>query len=246
MWNTDQKPSLVFFGTDEFAKIALDALKKANFNIVDDLPADLGVVASYGKILPKKILEQFRYGVLNIHPSLLPKYRGPSPIRTAIANGDAETGVTIIKLNEKMDEGPILVKSKYQISNDKKHSELRDELARLGAELLVKIIPDYIAGNIEVKPQCDADATYTKLITRADGKIDLHDDANQIYNKFRAYEGWPGIFTYQKSNLKNKNLRVKILDCRLENGKLKILTLQPEGKKPMGMLDYINGYGNPN
>ena len=233
--------SIIFFGTDEFAGIVLRKLKEAGFDIVDRPPADLGVVASYGKILPKKILEQFPRGVLNIHPSLLPKYRGPSPIKTALANGDTETGVTIIKLDDQMDHGPVLINAKHQIPSTKMHSELRDELAKLGAELLIKIIQDYIAGHIEVEPQCDADATYTKFLKRDDGKVDLENDQPQsIYNKFRAYEGWPGIWFLHKGK------RVIIRNCKIENGKLEILVLQPEGKKPMSMLAYINGYGNPN
>src|SRR3989344_4719507 len=134
-------PSLIFFGTNEFATIVLEALKKAGFDIVAEItkptpaknlnlpPADLGVVSVYGKILPKKVLEHFKYGVLNIHPSLLPKYRGPSPIRTAIANGDTETGVTIIKLDDQMDHGPILANFQFPISNFQMHSQLRDKLA---------------------------------------------------------------------------------------------------------------------
>ncbi len=245
--------SIVFFGTDEFANIVLEALKKADFDVVaaitrptaaKDLvlpPADLGVVAVYGKILPKRILEHFKYGVLNIHPSLLAKYRGPSPIRTAIAHGDTETGVTIIKLDTEMDHGPILEQQKYEIPKNKMHAEIRDDLAILGAEMLIKIIPEYIAGTVKPKEQDHAQATFTKLITREDGKVGLQKDSPEvIYNKFRAYEGWPGIwFTH-------KEKRVKILQCNIENGKLTLITLQPEGKKPMGMQDFVNGYGHIN
>lgn len=252
-----QNPRIIFFGTDEFATIVLTALKDAGFNIVTEitkpiptkellaivnkLSADLGIVAVYGKILPKKILNHFPLGVLNVHPSLLPKYRGPSPIRTAIANGDEETGVTIIKLVEEMDAGPILAKSKFQISNDKKHAELRDDLAKLGCELLIKAIPDYIDGKLQLKPQDHTQATYTKLLTRDDGKVNLQSDSPlTIYNKFRAYENWPGIWCV------HKNKRIKILDCQLKDGKLELLLLQPEGKKAMSLQEFKNGYGHIN
>src|SRR3989344_2101559 len=124
---------IIFFGTDEFAAIVLQKLRETGFDIVAEItkpvhvkdlelpPADLGVVAVYGKILPKRILQHFPHGILNIHPSLLPKYRGPSPIRTAIANGDTETGVTIIKLTPKMDEGPILANVELRMKNDERH-----------------------------------------------------------------------------------------------------------------------------
>ncbi len=243
---------IVFFGTDEFARIVLKRVSDSFFVVkaitkpvsaknLDLPPADLGVVAVYGRILPKRILEHFPHGILNIHPSLLPKYRGPSPIRTAIANGDTETGVTIIKLNEEMDAGPIVAQIKYQISNIKMHSEVRGDLAKLGADLLIKTIPDYIAGTITLQPQDESQATYTKLITRDDGKIDLEKDSPQIiYNKFRAYEGWPGIW------MLHKNKRVKIIDCQLTDDKLELIQLQPEGKKPMSQKDFINGYGHLN
>lgn len=245
------KASTIFFGTDEFAMIVLDALKRADFTIVAEItkpipakqltlpPAELGVVAVYGKILPQRILEHFRYGVLNIHPSLLPKYRGPSPIRTAIANGDSETGVTIIRLNNEMDGGDIIAKQSLRIESDERHATLRDRLAQAGADLLVSVIPDYIAGKIQLQPQDNSQATFTKMLTRDDGKVDLQSDsAESIYNKFRAYEGWPGIWTLHKGK------RVKILDCRLAGGILEILEVQPEGKKPMSLNAYANGYGS--
>ena len=244
--------SIVFFGTDEFAHIVLTSLKEAGFDVVAAItkptpasklelpPADLGVVAVYGKILPKHILEHFTYGVLNIHPSLLPKYRGPSPIRTAIANGDETTGVTIIRLDSEMDHGPVLTQNVYRVAQNVRHGELRDQLAKLGAEMLIKIIPNYIAGHIETQPQDESLATYTKLLTRDDGEVDLKNDTPElIWNKFRAYETWPGIwFTH-------KGKRVKILEGTFEDGKFKIQKLQPEGKKPMSLQDFINGYGDP-
>lgn len=201
---------------------------------------DLGIVVVYGKIIPQKTMAAAKYGFLNIHPSLLPKYRGPSPIRTAIFNGDTETGVTIIKLDSEMDHGPIMDHVTCNIDHDETHEQLREKLAKLGAELLIKAIPDYISGKIIPKPQDHSQATHTKMLTREDGKIDWQRSPQEIYNQFRAYGGWPGVwFTH-------KGKRVKIIDCKIENSKLEILTLQPEGGKPMSMKDFINGYGHIN
>ncbi len=250
MRNTYQRPKIIFFGTDPFADIVLKALQKADFDVImaitkpvvskdlDLPPADLGVVAVYGKILSKKILEHFPHGVLNIHPSLLPKYRGPSPIRTAIANGDTQTGVTVIKLDDQMDHGPVLANKELRIMNYEKHDQIRDRLAHAGAELLIKTIPLYLDGTITSRPQDETHATYTKMLTRDDGMVDLATDSPEIiYNKFRAYETWPGIWTMHKGK------RVKIINCHFDHDRVYIDNLQPEGKKPMSMLDYINGYG---
>ena len=199
---------------------------------------DLGVVVVYGKIIPRKLIDSAKFGFLNIHPSLLPKYRGPSPIKTAIFNGDTETGVTIIQLDSEMDHGPIVGNIQYQISNIKMHEEIRDELAKLGAELLIKVIPDYISGKITPKPQDHSKATHTKMLTREDGKIDWHRTPLEIYNQFRAYHDWPGIW------FEHNGKRVKILECSLENATLKLSRLQPEGGNPMSMQDFLNGYGS--
>jgi len=199
--------------------------------------ADLGIVVVYGKIIPKKMLAMPKYGFLNIHPSLLPKYRGPSPIKTAIANGDTETGVTIIELDSEMDHGPIIGHESCIIDHDERHEQLREKLANLGAELLIKTIPEYISGHIEAKPQDHTKATHTRMLNKEDGKISLNDDPQMIYNKFRAYHEWPGVW------FMHKNIRVIVRDCKIENCKLKITLLQPEGKKPMNVLEYTNGYG---
>lgn len=120
------------------------------------------------------------------------------------------------------------------------HEEVRDDLAKLGADLLIKTIPDYISGKITPKPQDHSQATHTKMLTREDGKIDWHRSPQEIYNQFRAYGGWPGVWFL------HKNKRVKIIDCLLKDNKLVILQLQPEGGRPMVLKDFINGYGNLN
>ncbi len=163
------------------------------------------IVASYGNIIPQSVLDIPKYGALNIHPSLLPQYRGPSPIQTAILNGDTETGVTIMKLDEEMDHGPILGNSKFQIPNSKiKYAELHDELAKIGAELLLDILPKYIAGEIKPVPQDHSQATFTKIITKEDGRIDWSKTAVEIDQQIRAYESWPVAWT----TLEGKRLKI--------------------------------------
>ena len=174
------------------------------------LNPDLGVCVAYGKIIPKEILDLFPRGILNIHPSLLPKYRGPSPIQTAIRNGDEETGVTIMLLDEEMDHGPILEQTFVHLDSSELcptgHNSLHAPypptgnsitrfLAIKGAELLVETLPKYLAGKIKPRAQDHAKATFTKMLEREDGRIDWRKPADQIERIIRAYDMWPGTFT---------------------------------------------------
>ncbi|MFH1030726.1 MAG: methionyl-tRNA formyltransferase [bacterium] len=257
---------------------------------------DLIITASYGKIIPKEILDLPKYGAINVHPSLLPKYRGPSPIQYAILNGDKETGVTIMLMDEKMDHGHILAQEKIKIMGEDmdprlqtymemgaihpfeseiykpRFPELHDTLSRLGADSLIKTIPKWISGEIKPIPQNDAQATYTKIIKKEDGKIDWTKSANDIERKIRAFTPLPGCWT-----LLPDGMRVKIIDAvelpseciddiktrqdlvskgvgqiiRLTNKKLaikcgadflEIKKLQIEGKKVMTNEEFLNGY----
>ena len=172
---------------------------------------DLYIVASYGKIIPSEILNMPRLGALNIHPSLLPKYRGPSPIQTAILNGDKETAVTIMKLDEEMDHGPIIENRKWKIESGIKYKKLHDQLADMGAELLIKILPDYMAGKIKPVPQDHSKASFTKIITKDYARIDWQKSAEEIERMIRAYESWPVAWT----TLDGK--RLKIHEARVHN-----------------------------
>lgn len=214
------------------------------------LNPDLVVLASYGKILPQTNLDIPKYGFLNIHPSLLPKYRGASPIESAILNGDKKIGVTIMKMDAEMDHGPILSQMEIPLSGTERASELEETLSRLGAELLIKIIPSYINGEIAPQEQEHNKATFTKLIKREDGFIDLEMPPEEIYRRYRAYDPWPGIWTTIRINHReagshsreNQELRIKILDIELVDEKIKINRIQPEGKKPMTMEEFERGY----
>jgi len=147
-------------------------------------------------ILPKAALDLSRLGGLNIHPSLLPKYRGPSPIQSAILNGDAEIGVTIFKMDEQIDHGPIIANGQWPIANSKIATpELSRKLSNLGAELLLKILPAWLAGQIALTPQDDNQATFTKIITKKDGQINWQKSAIEIERQILAYTPWPGSFS---------------------------------------------------
>lgn len=187
------------------------------------------VSASYGQIIPKHILDIPKYGALNVHPSLLPKYRGPSPIQYTILNGDKETGVTIMLMDEKMDHGPILTQEKMSVYcreddiqecrlHRMRYIDLHDKLSQIGAELLIETIPKWLAKEIQPVPQDDANATYTKIITKEDGKIDWTKSAEEIERQIRAFFPRPGCWTIL--NIDGKEKRVKILEgdipeCRL-------------------------------
>jgi methionyl-tRNA formyltransferase len=185
---------------------------KENFNFKSEilnLKPDLFIVAAYGLILPKEILDIPKYGSLNIHPSLLPKYRGASPIQATILNGDKITGVTIILMDEKMDHGPILARRKLEIQNSKiTYPELTEKLAKLGAELLIETLPKWIKGGIKPISQDDSKATYTKIIKKEDGKINWQKSAEEIERMIRAYSPWPGTYTYLKFQIPNTKSQI--------------------------------------
>jgi methionyl-tRNA formyltransferase len=160
------------------------------------LQPDLIVVVAYGQILPPAILDLPRLGCLNVHTSLLPKYRGAAPIQWAIANGDIETGVTIMKMDEGLDTGDIVAQRYTPIRPEDDSVTLHDRLARLGAELLVQTIPDYAAGKIQSVPQPAKGASYAPKIKKEDGRIDWNWPARTILNRLRAFTPWPGAFTF--------------------------------------------------
>jgi len=231
---------------------------------IKKLKPDLIILASYGQIIPKEILDAPRYGCLNIHPSLLPKYRGASPIQYAILNGDEKTGVTIMRMSEKLDAGPILANSEWQIANRITYKELHDKLAEMGAELLIENLPKLFSGQLSPQPQDDLKATYTKILTKEDGKIDWQKPAVEIERKIRALNPWPGTFCQWQTV--NKRQILKILEADVFNfndekkpgqvflfGKEKLTVktgknyliiqkLQLEGGKPLSYQDFLRGH----
>ena len=170
---------------------------------------DLIVVAAYGQILPPAILEAPRFGCLNMHTSLLPRYRGAAPIQWAIANGDSETGVTIMKMDPGLDTGPILSQRRTPIDSGDDSQSLHDRLARLGADLLVQTIPGYLAGDLLPQPQPATGSTYAAKINKEDGRIIWSQPARQIWNRFRAFTPWPGAFTFYGAQDKAVLLKIR-------------------------------------
>ena len=234
---SDLKPSLIITNPDRPAgrnqeltspPVKLSA-KKHNIKTIQpvkiqdsiseirSLAPDLIIVISYGQTIPREILNIPKQGCLNVHPSLLPKYRGPSPIQTVILNGEKETGVTIIQMIEKIDAGPIIVNEKLKTKNEKLiYRELHDQLAGLGVSLLIKIIPKWIDGKIKPKPQDELKATYTKIITKKDGKIDWNTSAQEIERKVIAFNSWPGTYAFYEDKKNNREKIIKILDAETQ------------------------------
>jgi len=216
------------------------------------LKPDLFVVASYGMIIPQEILELPEKGALNVHPSLLPKYRGASPIQAAILNGETETGVTIILMDEQMDHGPILAQEKIALDPAETTSTAMSKLAQFGSEILARAIPNYLNGKIAPQPQDHTQATYTKLVKKDDGKVNWQENNIQIERMVRAYNPWPGVWTTvgemaeqldrELKNQRHRNLRLKILQAHLENGTLSLNSVQVEGKNPIAFADFVKGY----
>lgn len=194
---------------------------------------DLAIIVAYGKILPETLINMPSLGSINIHYSLLPKYRGASPVETAILNCDTETGVSIQKMVYKMDAGDVIAQEKTMILPDETAPELRQRLIKIGGNLLVKILPDIINNTTTNTEQNETEATYCTKIKKEDGHVDLDkDNATEIYNKYRAYAHWPRTFFFDNGK------RVIITEAKLENGQLHIVKVLPEGKKEIPWAEH--------
>jgi len=216
------------------------------FEKLSSLKADVAVVASFGQIIPQRVLDLYKYGMVNVHSSLLPKYRGASPINAAIANGDEETGVTIMLIDAKMDHGPILDMWPTKIEPMDTTATLTPRLAELGAELLARTLPDYIDGKIKPVEQEHDKATMVQLLKREDGLLDpTTKTAAELERLVRAYSPWPGTFVI-KNGKRYKILQTHIgdeepsLTC-LGGQKLVIDRIQPEGKPPLEGAAFLRG-----
>jgi methionyl-tRNA formyltransferase len=226
------------------------------------LAPDIGVVAAYGEILRKNVLAIPPHGYLNIHPSLLPRHRGPAPITSAILAGDSEVGVSVMQLGSKMDAGPILVQHRQPLNDHDRAGTLTEALFHVGARMLCEVIHPYIDGTLIPTPQDDAQATYIGLLSRDDGRIDWSQSARQIARMNRAYDPWPGTFT----TLNDQPLRIitasaldqsqsRPVGCVVDTphgpavicgtGLLLLDTIQPAGKSVMAARDWYRGVRQP-
>jgi methionyl-tRNA formyltransferase len=218
---------------------------------------DVIVVAAFGQILRKNVLELPLHGCVNVHASLLPRWRGASPINAAILHGDRETGVTLMQMDVGLDTGPLIATRAIDIPEDAVAGQISDQLAELGGEMLVEILPQFLAGDISSTSQDDSLATYAPMLKKSDGKLDFEHSAEQLARQIRAYHPWPGSFTYWKDKpLKIHKARAisgKIGDVGTTtiynslpaiytaDGLLVLDQLQPAGKKRMDGATFLNG-----
>ena len=230
-----------------------------------ELKPDIIIVAAYGQILPEVVLQIPRHKCINIHPSLLPRYRGPSPVAAAILNGDAQTGVTIMLIERKVDSGPIIAQVPVPIGDGDITGSLTCRLATTGAELLLGTLPAWVSGTIHPHIQDDSQASYTRMEKKEDGELDWNRPAVQLWRKIRAFNPWPGCY------VKWMGLRIRIVTAvplvDMENGRvgqvialprgevtrvavrtgeglLGLVTVQPEGKREMTAGDFMAGHRN--
>lgn len=188
----------------------------------------LGILAAYGKIIPKEIIDIFPKGIIVVHPSLLPKYRGATPIQSAILAGEKETGTTLIVMDEKVDHGNIISNFQFPISNDDTYNTLAEKLAVASADLLIKTLPEYLSGEIVPQPQDHAKATYSRKFASEDGYVDLKKNSpEEIWRKVRALNPEPGVWTIAESGK-----RMKILAADVVGEKLVLRKVQFDGEKP--------------
>lgn len=219
--------------------------------------AELYVVAAFGQILPQAVLDIPRYGSINVHASLLPRWRGAAPIQAAIRAGDSETGITIMKMDAGLDTGPILSQRAVPIAADETGQSLHDKLAHLGGDLLIDTLPYYLNGTIQPVPQDETLATFAPRIDKDQGRIDWAQSALQIERTVRAFTPWPGTFTHWNGQML-KILAGEVIDGSASpgavveqggviavgtgDGLFRLERVQLEGRKPTGIDDFVRGY----
>jgi len=225
---------------------------------LEEIGPDAIVVVGYGRIIPKWMLDLPKYGNINLHASLLPKYRGAAPIQWAIANGETVTGVTTMRINEGLDTGDILLQRESPISDDDTAVTLAPRLAAMGADLIIETLRGLQEGTLMPRRQNNAEATLAPILTKEDGRIDFSRSAQEIYNRFRGFQPWPGAFTTFRGRGLNVagmkptsepvglgQLLVKgsqlLVGCGM-NSAIELLEVQPEGKRPMAARDFVHGY----
>ncbi len=231
---------------------------EAFVNTIKEINPDVIVVAAYGKILPKDIIQLPRYGCINVHASLLPKYRGAAPINWAIINGEKETGITIMQMDEGMDTGAILMQETVAISSNNTAGTLSNKLSESGAGLLIEGLNAIENGEIKAIPQDNSKASYAPILKKEDGQIYWTKGAEDIYNMVRGMDPWPGAFTYYKGELwrvwkvrhgdAGKGQAGEILaadkdriDVASKDSVISIIEMQPANKKRMAVSEFLRG-----
>lgn len=235
---------------------ALEALR--------DLQPDLFIVASFGQLVPQEILDIPKLGAINVHTSLLPQYRGASPIQAAILNGETRTGVSIMLMDSELDHGPILHQESIEVSDTETNTGLRARLATLGADTLCKVLPDFVSGKIKPVPQDHAQASFTKLIAKEDAKISWQSSAVQIDRMIRAYQDWPYAWTLLPNGKRMKIIAAQSVQTETApvtapgaiaiskdsfsiscpDGFIRPTLMQVEGKNEITAAEFSRGYQN--
>lgn len=247
-----EKMGLPIVSAEKITDEIIDKIKK--------IQPDFFVIVDYGKIIPQKLLDIPQYGAINVHPSPLPKYRGASPLQAAILNGDEETAFSIMLIDKQVDHGPILAQKKAEIMPDDTFGSLYRRLSDIYPNFLVETLKKYLSGKIKPVPQDDSKATFTKILSREDGKINWSKSAEEIERMVRAYNPWPGThFMFNGKNIKLLGASIehnnysdkksgdlflanKHLAAKCGSGVLILDQVQPEGKKPMTGEEFGRGY----
>ncbi|MCS7200770.1 MAG: methionyl-tRNA formyltransferase [Patescibacteria group bacterium] len=238
---------------------------------IELLKPTTGIIASFGKIIPKEIIDSFHQGILNIHPSLLPRHRGPNPIRETIIQGDDTSGITIFLIDELVDHGPIISQSKITLTQKETYSELEEKLGKLGGQMLSEIIEKWIKNNknFQLLTQNENLATYTRKLKKDDGLLSLEEDYQNWDRKIRAYNPWPGTFIYLNNGKENIMLKIFSIEklkegdlppsirqtkignfftftnnigLRLKDGFIILKEVQLENRKKMSGKEFLNGF----
>ena len=235
-----------------------EKLKDAgNYDLLEELNPDFIIVAAYGQILKQNVLSLPKYGCINVHASLLPRWRGAAPIQAAIAAGDKKTGITVMKMDIGMDTGDMIAQKEIPITKDHTGGSLFEELSQLGASFLIETLPDYFSGKLIPEPQSENGITYASMIKKEDGKLEFSTPAATLERKVRAYQPWPG--TYMEIN----GDRIKVMKAEViedskaiagkhmidegwpligtSDGWLKLIEVQPAGKKRITGKEFLNG-----
>ena len=220
---------------------------------------DLIVVAAFGQILKKDVLELPHHGCINVHASLLPRWRGAAPINAAILHGDEETGVTIMQMDVGLDTGPMLSQRSIRLTRDDTAGSVFEKLSTLGADLLIETLPDYLSGKLKPTPQPEEGVTYAPMLKKEEGQLDFTQDVNELERRVRAFNPWPGAFLdFDGASLKVHRARAEAGDAsagqRLvvqnqpavgaRGGVLILEVVQPPGKKPMSGKSFLAGARN--
>ncbi len=259
-------PSLAkkFAGENKIAVASIEKFDEKTIAFVKDFSPDLVVVASFGIIIPKEIIDLPRFGCINFHPSLLPQLRGPSPIQTALLENRKKSGLTLMKMDEMIDHGEIICQKTISVDQNDDYFSLEKKMIILAEDMIAKNLPGYLDGKSVLIPQNHQKATFTKIIKKENGKIDWSKNAEKIYAQYRAFKNWPGIFCFweekskkisftkisvEKSATKQKAGKVfkdekKRICVQTIKGKVILKEIQMEGKNEMKIENFINGYAD--